>query len=51
MINDKKNSELELKEKSVIFPISISKRDNILILNDYKLVKYNSNNSNNKKAV
>lgn len=51
MINDKKNSELKLKEKSIIFPISISKRDNILILNDYKLVKYNSDNSNNKKAV
>ncbi|HJJ12546.1 MAG TPA: hypothetical protein OIM48_04505 [Clostridiaceae bacterium] len=42
---------LKYSSETIILPISISRRNNYSVLNDYKIVKAVTNNMENKKAV
>lgn len=42
---------LKYNPETIISPISISKRGNYSILNDYKIIKPVTDNTENKKAV
>ena len=52
LMPESKQDILKVKAESIIMPISVSTRNNFMILNDYKIVKaIVENNTENKKAV